>query len=103
MKKLFTILFLVLGICTPTYAKVKTDLTIGLGQKEVIKAIGKPTVITYDSDEYETWVYEDISAIPSSNCSNFGGVNSNRKNTTLIIKFDSNQNILNISYHKSTF
>ena len=105
MKRLIRIL-LMLVVTIPVFAKnkeSKKDLFIGESQEEVKQALGKPSVVTKDSDNYTVWIYESPSVIPSKNCSNFGGVYSDAKGSTVVIKFNSDDEVNSFSYHKSVF
>lgn len=103
MKRLIIIL-LMLIVTVPVFAKnreIKNDLFIGASQDEVKKALGKPSVITKDSDNNTAWIYENPSVIPAKTCSDFGGVYTDAQGTTVIIKFDSDDKVNSFSYHKS--
>ena len=88
--------------CSAKSKAGKFELRIGATQSDVKKALGKPSVMTKDSDNINTWIYENVSNLPVSN-SDFGGVNTDAKNTIIIIKFDDNDIINQFSYHKSVY
>ncbi len=105
MKKLIIILMM-LVVAVPVFAKnkeIKNFLYIGATQDEVKQALGKPSVITKDSDDVAVWIYEKPSIIPAKGCSDFGGVYSDAKGTTVVVKFDSDEKVSSFSYHKSVF
>lgn len=89
----------------PCSAKSKTtkfEMAIGAAQTDVKKALGKPSVVTKDSNNVKTWIYENVSKLPVAN-SDFGDVNTDARNTIIIIKFDDNDNVNQFSYHKSVY
>lgn len=102
-----------------------TDFTLGLVQKEIHKgmsqadvaeAIGSPNIVTKDSSEKETWVYDKI----ASECSykqrsgygtvlilgfqaGSGSYTSSQRTLTVVIKFNEQQKVESFSYHSSKF
>lgn len=105
MNKLIIILIL-FALTLPVFAKTKQsqyEFSIGSSKFEVKKALGNPSIVTNDSDNVQTWIYENVSTLPIKNCLNFGWVNENTKDTIVIIKFDKDENVSEYSYHKSVF
>lgn len=115
-----------------TLGKVQKDIKVGTSQAEVAAILGSPNIVTQDADGKETWIYDKVSSITSYNSSGFGvgigglgggygsdgfgggllGIGHNRrggttqsvqKTLTVVLKFDSNNNVENFTYHMSTF
>jgi hypothetical protein len=105
MKRIIIVL-IIIATTVPVFAKGKNskyDLSLGISQQEVKNVLGKPSIVTKDSDDVTVWIYENVPAINAKSCSNFGDVNSDSKDTTVVIKFSSEDKVINFSYHKSVF
>lgn len=103
MKKL-VVVFLILGMSLPVLARAKSpknNLSVGMSQNDIKKSIGKPSVMTKDYNGAETWIYENVRSIDIKGSSNFGNVNADAKNTTIVIKFNSDKKVEQFSYQKS--
>ena len=99
MKKLFIAITIIL-IGISTFAKSNKDfsLIIGTPQSDVIKVVGKPDVITKDSDNIDTWIYLDTKKLPKSNVTKSERLSKTDESTILTIKFDKENNVLSYSY-----
>ena len=95
MKK-FLVIVIILLMGIPCYAKAKKDflLQIGIAQNDIVKNIGKPDIVTRDSDNFLTWVYIDLKKLPISNVKKPESPKKVTENTILTIKFDDG-NVLN--------
>ena len=116
--------------CTANPVK-ETNLTLGTAQKniklgtsqdEVAMVLGSPNIVTVDSDGHDTWIYDKVASVMSYNANGFnigiggfggglvgagygktsGGVQSNQKTLTIVIKF-TNQKVSSFQYHMSSF
>lgn len=99
-----------------TLGLVQTSLSVGMSQADVIRVLGSPNIVTRDSDNKDTWVYDKIYTEKSSLDHNAGAtvilVGWNRssqrsvqtqKTITTILKFDKNQRLESYTYHNSQF
>ena len=99
MKKLLvTIIILLMGI--PAIAKAHKNfcIQIGTAKNEVSKALGKPNIITLDSEDKLTWVYLNVKKEPEQKLTKSEKLKKSDKTTILTIKFDDNENISSYSY-----
>lgn len=108
---------------TLTLATIQKHVKKGFSQSEVVSVLGSPNIVTSDGDK-ETWVYDKISTVSSTNevHAGFGrasagssalsllgisGRHSNRstsqKTLTVIIEFDNSNAVDDVSYHSSKF
>ena len=99
MKK-FLIISIILLMGIPGFAKAKKDfvLQLGVAQNDITKNIGKPDIVTRDSDNILTWVYVDVKKLPASNVKKSESIKKLNENTILTIKFDENDKISGYSY-----
>ena len=115
-----------------TLGVVQKDIKIGTPQSEVALALGSPNIVTRDADGKDTWIYDKMASVTSYNNSGFsvgaggigggagshgggggilgasygsnkGGVQTNRKTLTVVIKFDKANNVESFNYHMSSF
>lgn len=98
-----------------TLGKVQRELSVGMSQIEVVKALGSPNMVTRDRDGIETWIYDKISTetVYSSNnngvqalilsaSSSSGAISRTQKTLTIIVKF--NKLIVSeFTYNATTF
>jgi outer membrane protein assembly factor BamE (lipoprotein component of BamABCDE complex) len=103
----------------PTVAKAQNSLKKGMSSAEVIEIMGSPNIISTNKEGNEVWVYDKISTQSASQSSGVGlgfipalfikGGNSSSSNVssqrtlTIIVKYDSNKKVKDISYHTSRF
>lgn len=114
-----------------TVGVAQRNIKIGTSQDEVAMTLGSPNIVTVDSDGYDTWIYDKVASVTSYNNSGFsvgiggiaggfgssagggglinagygrnsGGVQSNQKTLTIVIKF-TNQKVSSFKYHMSSF
>jgi outer membrane protein assembly factor BamE (lipoprotein component of BamABCDE complex) len=99
MKKLLVIIIILL-IGIPTFAKNHKNFSMQIGtpKNEVSKALGKPDIITMDSEDKLTWIYLEIKKEPEQKLTTSERVKKSEQSTILTIKFDENDNISNYSY-----
>lgn len=115
-----------------TLGIVQRNIQVGTSQADVAVILGSPNIVTQDADGYETWIYDKVSSITSYGSSGFGvgigglgggygsggfggglanigyqknggTVQSVQKTLTVVLKFDSNKNVLSFTYHMSSF
>ena len=102
-----------------TVAKAQNSLKKGMSSAEVIEIMGSPNIISTNKEGNEVWVYDKISTQSASQSSGVGlgfipalfikGGNSSSSNVssqrtlTIIVKYDSNKKVKDISYHTSRF
>ena len=107
-----------------TVGTVQGEIFIGMPAYEVAGILGSPNIVTTDEDRQEVWVWDKISTNVAYSRSGgviagllFGGsgggagaatVNSgasstSQKTLTVIIKFDSESRVRDLSYRTSSF
>ena len=99
-----------------TVAKAQNNIKKGMSSAEVIKIMGSPNIISTDKESNEVWVYDKISTQNTSRDSSAGvgflpaflltstkNNTSSQKTLTIIIKFNNNKQVKDISYHTSRF
>ena len=107
-----------------TYADTSKQMTLGTAQKELRKgmtqdevaaALGSPNIVSKDKEGKEAWIYDKISTqVRSSGAS--GWILSfqtgadyvkrsdvSQQTLTVIVKFDGESKVDNVSYHASKF
>ena len=115
-----------------TVGIVQRDIHKGMSQSAVAESLGSPNIVSRDSGGLETWVYDKV-ASESSYSNDSGGVGAvvgggwtpgsglvagvgstrydasagaaatTQKTLTVIIKFDSNGQVLSSGYHSTRF
>jgi outer membrane protein assembly factor BamE (lipoprotein component of BamABCDE complex) len=120
---------IILTSCNPgrfydeTYNETQT-LELGIVQKEVCKGmaqgdiamvLGSPNIVTTDKDQKETWIYDKVAT--EVRASGSAGLilfcqrgadyvarrDISQKTLTVVIKFDADKCVENVSYHSSKF
>lgn len=99
-----------------TLGLVQKNIKVGMSQADVAEALGSPNIVTRDSDERETWIYDKIASEVSSRQSGGywtlilvggswgkGGTQSSQKTLTVVIKFDRKNRVEKVTYHASKF
>lgn len=95
-----------------TLGKAQKEIKIGMSSAQVISTMGSPNVISTDEKRREVWVYDKMSTSggfeSSSSFLIFGSAQSgsyakSQRTLTVIIKFDENQTVRDLSYHSSSF
>jgi outer membrane protein assembly factor BamE (lipoprotein component of BamABCDE complex) len=116
---------------TMTLGTAQKTIKIGTSQDEVAMALGAPNIVTVDSEGYDTWIYDKVSSVTTYNNDGFeigakllgggygsngagggligtsygkskGGVQTNQKTLTIVIKFKNNK-VSSFKYHMSSF
>ena len=115
-----------------TLGVVQKEIRIGMPQSDVAAALGSPNIVTRDSANTETWIYDKI-ATEVSYSRDAGGVgifgillgagsslvggggasgsynkeagaaSSTQRTLTVVIKFDSKSQVESVRYHASKF
>lgn len=99
-----------------TVGIVQRDIKVGMSQADVAEALGSPNIVTKDSDERETWVYDKFASEASYSSRGgywtliviggnwgSGGSRSSQKTLTVVIKFDKASRVQKVTYHASKF
>lgn len=99
-----------------TVGTVQKEIRVGLSQADVAEALGSPNIVTKDGTGKETWIYDKIASEASYSASSTygsililgmtsasGAASSTQKTLTVVIKFDSNNNVASFTYHTSKF
>lgn len=99
-----------------TVAKAQKDIKVGMSSAEVIEALGSPNIISTDEQRREIWVYDKVSTQSAYQNSEGGiglillGVSGSRRSSTrnqrtltIIVKFDSQNKVRDVSYRTSSF
>lgn len=99
-----------------TVAKAQREIKVGMSSAQVVEVLGSPNMVTTDTEQRETWVYDKVSTnVQSSSARNgvwlllFASGNhenkasSNQRTLTIIVKFDKNGFVRDFSYRTSTF
>lgn len=106
-----------------TLGTVQKDIEKGVSQSDVVAILGSPNIITND-ENFDTWVYDKISTVrfDSKAAASAGGMvvggsaagylgasgsqsssTTVQKTLTVIIKFDSNNRVEDVTYHSSKY
>lgn len=99
-----------------TLGVVQKEIRVGMSQADVAAALGSPNIVTKDAEGDEAWVYDKIATEVSQSSSSgyftlvlFGAGKSKnyaattQKTLTVVIKFDKDSKVKNLSYHASKF
>jgi hypothetical protein len=102
-----------------TVGVAQKEVRVGMSQADVAAALGSPNIVTKDSEDKETWVYDKIAAEVAASrdavgtgiiLSLFGiywreaaAASHTQKTLTVVIKFDSNNLVESFTYHTSKF
>ncbi len=107
-----------------TLGVVQKDIKQGMSQAEVAELLGSPNIVTKDQNGDEAWVYDKLSSEVSYSKGQGGGLigavwsivgiggyyggeagakAKTQKTLTVVIKFDENSLVQNLSYHSSQF
>ena len=104
-----------------TLGTVQSQVKEGMTQTEILSVLGSPNIVTKGSKGNEVWTYDKIGSSQSAAASStygsrtldqgfwvflFGGVssrssasaNTESKSLTVIISFDENKNVSNVTY-----
>ena len=115
-----------------TLGLAQKEIRVGMSQADVAAALGSPNIVSKDSEGNESWIYDKI-ATQVSYARDAGGVSAGggsltavgtwllglsgraqyskatgtetqtQKTLTIVIKFDENNLVKNLSYHSSKF
>lgn len=97
-------------------AKAQKDIKKGMSSAEVVEVMGSPNVISTDAEGREVWVYDKISTQQAYQNSSGGlsiiiaGISGdsgssvkNSRTLTIVVKFDSQNKVRDVSYRTSSF
>ena len=115
-----------------TLGRAQKEIRVGMSQADVAAALGSPNIVSKDSEGNESWIYDKI-ATQVSYAEDTGGISAGaagitavsswllglsgqaqyskstgtqtqtQKTLTVVIKFDENGLVNNLSYHSSKF
>lgn len=107
-----------------TVGTVQREIFIGMPAYEVAEILGSPNIVTTDEERQEVWVWDKISTNVAYSRSggviagllvggsgggagaatvNSGASSTSQKTLTVIIKFDSESRVRDLSYRTSSF
>lgn len=99
-----------------TVAKAQREIKVGMSSSAVVEALGSPNMVTTDSEQRETWVYDKVSTNVQSSSSRNGvwlllfaagnherQTSSNQRTLTIIVKFNKNGLVRDFAYRTSSF
>lgn len=99
-----------------TLGQVQLKIKKGMSQTKVAQALGSPNIITQDSDGQQAWIYDKVSSSVEYYNSSGGfwvilvggggarGASTLSQNTlTVVIKFNEDEQVDNITYHSSRY
>lgn len=107
-----------------TLGKAQREIKIGMSSAEVIEIMGSPNIVSTDEKRREVWIYDKISTQVAYSKSSagitglifgmsgglLGGVNGEggsssktQRTLTVIIKFDEENKVRDLSYHSTSF
>ncbi len=102
-----------------TVGTVQQHIKVGMSSAEVIESLGSPNIVSTDEESREVWVYDKLSTEVVKSTSSggtglilslvggykesTGAASKSQRTLTIIIKFDKNSKVRDISYHTSRF
>lgn len=107
-----------------TIAKAQSEIKNGMSSAEVVDVLGSPNMVSTDTQGREVWVYDKISTNYNSSSASgsllgllFGGsggglggasastasASTNQRTLTIVVKFDENHKVRDVSYRSSSF
>ena len=99
-----------------TVAKAQKEIKVGMSSSAVVEALGSPNMVTTDSEQRETWVYDRVSTNVQSSSSKSGvwlllfaagskdsKTTSSQRTLTIIVKFDNNSKVRDFAYRTAAF
>ena len=107
-----------------TVGTVQREIFIGMPDYEVAEILGSPNIVTTDEDRQEVWVWDKISTNVAYSRSggviagllvggsgggaggatvNSGASSTSQRTLTVIVKFDSESRVRDLSYRTSSF
>jgi outer membrane protein assembly factor BamE (lipoprotein component of BamABCDE complex) len=95
-----------------TIGKAQREIKNGMPSAEVAGVLGSPNIVSTDKDKNEVWIYDKVSSSVSySNSGSLllfgnkhtGAAMTSQKTLTIIIKFNENGEVKDLSYRTSSF
>lgn len=99
-----------------TLGTVQKEIRTGMSQADVATALGSPNIVTKDSGDNETWIYDKIASQASYSHtkgygtlillgfeSSAGTMTTSQKTLTVVIKFNQKHTVETVSYNASKF
>ncbi|TLD84491.1 outer membrane protein assembly factor BamE [Helicobacter sp. MIT 11-5569] len=97
-------------------AKAQKEIKVGMSSAEVVEVLGSPNIISTDEQRREVWVYDKVSTQQAYQNTQGGiglillGVGGssgstarNQRTLTIIVKFDAQNKVRDVSYRTSSF
>lgn len=99
-----------------TLGEVQLKIKKGMDQTQVAQALGSPNIVTQDSEGRNAWVYDKMSSnveyynknggfwlVLVGSGKTKGGASSSQNTLTVVIKFDKDNEVENVTYHSSRY
>lgn len=99
-----------------TLGVVQKSIRKGMSSAEVVEVLGSPNMVTQDEDRNEVWVYDKMSTevrrsgqsagvwlIIAGGSQSSSAASSSQKTLTIVIKFNSRNQVDKFSYRSSSF
>lgn len=96
-----------------TIGVVQKDIKEGMTGAQVAEVLGSPNIVSTDENGNEVWIYDKFYTEGVASASNGitlglsniagGAVRTSQSTITIIIKFNADNQVRNVAYHKSSF
>lgn len=87
-----------------TLGSVQSQVKNGVSSADVINALGSPNIVTTNSDNTETWVYDKILSETEVTSGSFGAVKTQTSKTLLVtIKFNKQNKVEDVKYRQTSY
>ncbi len=99
-----------------TLGKVQKEIKVGMSQADVAIALGSPNIVTKDAAGEEAWVYDkmatEVIKSGSSHAGSFifwgwegadSAAKSSQRTLTVVVKFNKQGRVKDVTYHSSSF
>lgn len=99
-----------------TVGKIQQEIRVGMTNTQVVEILGSPNIVTTDEQRREVWIYDKISTeLDYSTNANYGSLiilsgqhsvgsqSTSQRTLTIIIKFNTNNNVRDFAYRQSSF
>ena len=99
-----------------TLGSIQMKVQKGMSQGEVAEAMGAPNIVTKDKSGTTTWIYDKIATdveyydrgggfwlVIVGGGGTRGGARTNQRTLTAVVKFNSSNQVDNLTYHSSNY
>ena len=87
-----------------TLGAVQSTVKKGASTADVINALSSPNIVTSNSDETETWVYDKLATEQETATGSNGSVSVTSSRTLIVvIKFDKNRLVESVQYRQTSY